>query len=552
MVGVAIVKRLLILSMLLLSACASIPDLSPVSVISQVDVNSANDPVRVIARPPTKKMTQVEIVEGFIAANASISNDYSVAREYLLSSANKDWQTSNTYLIDPAQTRIDSVDSSTVAVTLTEIGQLDGYSRLSWFGSAIQKTYNFNVAETKDGFRIGSMDFPVVLSSKDFQRNYTHFTLFFLNQDLNRLVPDDVWLTASAPTGATQLMNALLKGVPKDYQGAMRSAIPQGVKLELAAVTTSNGVSNVALTSEAWQLSRQQRKALLAEIVWTLTGLVSTDSVSVNVGSQPLTLDGTQQISRKQVASFSPENSSADDGLFYSDSKGLSRYAKGSAVNVSGVTGLQQIAVTSDGTRVAFIQGGDAFLAPITNVDAAVRISKKISGADFDSQDRLWLLEESGKIVVKSGAREPLAVGAVPAKVLAISVSPDGSRLATIQATSNGNVLRIHSIINSANGISLTVGRRIETAFTDVTDVDWISSTELVAIAREGSTESHVYRFSFDGAAPRSQGVVADAAQVSAGFNVPIAVLTRQGLLVQQLAGKWTPFRTVTSAAYAS
>jgi hypothetical protein len=270
------------------------------------------------------------------------------------------------------------------------------------------------------------------------------------------------------------------------------------------------------------------------------------------IGGQPLTLDGSQQISRKQVASFSPENSDSDDGLFYSDAKGLSRFASENSVNVGGPTGIQQISVTTSGTQVAYIQSGDAYLASVSSIDSATQIARRITGIDFDSQDRLWLLDEVGKIIIKTGAREPLGVAGVPAKVLAISISPEGGRIATVQATGNGNILRIHSIINTANGISLTPGRRIEMTFTDVTDVDWISSSEIVVIAREGSADSHIYRLGFDGIAPRSLGVVDDAAQVSAGINVPIAVLSKQGLLLQLIGGRWEPLRTVTSAAYAS
>ena len=545
-------KRFLIISVLFLSGCASIPELSPVSVVSQVDVDSVADPVRVIARPPSKDMTKLEIVEGFVAANASIANNYAVARQYLLASASSKWKTSFAYLIDPTQTRYEQVDESTVSVSVTAIGQLDTHSRLTWFDVPTTKLYKFNIATSTDGYRIASAEFPVALAVKDFLRSYSHYKLYFVNQDLDRLIPDDVWLAANTQTGATQVMKALLQGVPKEFQGAMRSAIPAGVKLELAAVTTSSGVSNVSLSSEAWQLSQQQRKALLAQVAWTLSGLPSTNAVSVMIGGQPLTLDGAQQVSRKQVESFSPENSESDDGLFYSDSKGLSRYANENAVNVGGPTGIQQISVTTSGTQVAYIQGGDAYLASVSSIDSATRIARKITGIDFDSQDRLWLLDEAGRMIIKTGAREPLAVAGVPSKVLAISLSPEGGRIATVQATGNGNVLRIHSIINTANGISLTAGRRIEMTFTDVTDVDWISSSELVVIAREGSTESHVYRLGFDGIAPRSQGVVLDAAQVSAGINVPIAVLSKQGLLLQFIGGRWEPLRTVTSAAYAA
>jgi hypothetical protein len=405
--------------------------------------------------------------------------------------------------------------------------------------------------KTSAGYRITNANLPSAMSVKDFYRNFSHFTAYFLNPEYTTLVPDSVWLAANPSTGRTQLMKALLQGVSKDVQGALRSAIPSGTDLAVAAVTTQSGVSDVSLTSQALQLSKQQRKAMLAQIVWTLTETSNSSAVNVFSGGQPMTVDGKAQLTRQLFNSFSPDYSQPDANLYFSDSSGIFRLNGAKKSKLSDIISVQQLAVSHDGELMAYIASGLAYLGTTANPAASTLISSTISAIDFDRDNRLWLLNQSGQIFVKSGAREPIAVSGQPANVLSVALAPDGVRLAAVQPSSSGNVLRLYSVVNTTSGASLTKGQRIETAFSDVLDVDWISDSELIVIGRLSGGEVRVYRLGLNSLPPVSLGVVSDAVQVMANQDQPISVLTRQGLLVRYIDGVWRNFKTVNSAAYA-
>ncbi len=544
-------KKLLIFALIFLTGCASIPDISSVKVISQVDVNADADRVRVIARPPTSSMTAVEIVEGFLAANASLSGNRAVAKQYLTTPAATQWKTENTYIIDAARTSVVLTNANQASLSIGAIGVLHSDSRLSWFDSPQTKLYQISLVKTAAGYRITNSDLPVAMSTKDFFRNYSHFTAYFLNSDYTTLVPDSLWLSATASTGRTQLMIELLKGGSANSQGAIRTAIPAGTELAVAAVTTESGVSNVSLTSQALQLSKQLRKAMLAQIVWTLTELSNSSSVTVSSGGQPMTVDGKTQLSRAALAAFAPDFSKPDLNLFYSDSNGIFRVKNSESTKLTDISNVQQLAISQSGTYLAYIASGLAYLGTTANPASSTLISSAIASVDFDRYNRLWLINQSGQILVKSGTREPVSVSGAPANALSVALAPDGVRLAVVQTSPSGNVLRIYSIVNTATGASLTKAQRIETVFSDVTDVDWVSDSELAVIGRVNGGEVRIYRIGFRSLPPVELGSVTDAVQVMAIQNQPITVLTRQGLLARFVDGTWKNFKTVNSAAYA-
>ncbi|MEY4322664.1 MAG: Lipoprotein LpqB beta-propeller domain, partial [Actinomycetota bacterium] len=272
---------------------------------------------------------------------------------------------------------------------------------------------------------------------------------------------------------------------------------------------------------------------------------------TVSSGGQPLTIDGKSQLTRAVLSAFTPDFIKPDSSLYYSDSRGIFRDLNSKSSKLSEITNAQQVAVSHDGAAMAYISAGLAFLGSTANPTSSTLISSAISSIDFDRYNRLWLINQSGQILVKSGAREPVSVSGQPANVLSVALAPDGVRLAAVQTSASGNILRIYSIVNTATGVSLTRAQRIETSFIDVTDIDWISDSELVVIGRLAGGEVRIYRLGFGGLPPIALGTVSDAVQVMAIQDEPIAVLTRQGLLVRYIDGMWKNFKTVNSATYA-
>jgi hypothetical protein len=106
----------------LLAACAVIPTSGPIQQGAEVGVETTDQVIRVIARPPQSDMTPTEIVSGFLQASASFEDDHAVAREYLTPQAAVMWDPSiNVSVYDGVPTIVpDGVTA--VDMTATRVG----------------------------------------------------------------------------------------------------------------------------------------------------------------------------------------------------------------------------------------------------------------------------------------------------------------------------------------------------------------------------------------------------------------------------------------------
>ena len=108
-------RRLAVLLVVpLLSACASIPTTSQLHVLDEVQNSPGSDRVRVIARPPAKSMSPQELIDGYIAAQASTADNFAIAREYLSSKLSQAWHPTSVHIIDGPATQF---------ISLSEIGR---------------------------------------------------------------------------------------------------------------------------------------------------------------------------------------------------------------------------------------------------------------------------------------------------------------------------------------------------------------------------------------------------------------------------------------------
>src|SRR5687768_12972693 len=99
-----------------LASCASIPSGGPVLTSDQEDSSLENQSIRVLARPPRPGGTQLDIINGFLAASASFEGDHSVARQFLTGDAARTWEPADGVAVyDAAAGAATALTSRTVA-----------------------------------------------------------------------------------------------------------------------------------------------------------------------------------------------------------------------------------------------------------------------------------------------------------------------------------------------------------------------------------------------------------------------------------------------------
>lgn len=546
-------KRIaLVLVVALLSGCASIPYSSRLTVVEEVSSSAGANPVRVIARPPSASMTPDELINGFIAAQASISDDFAIARKYLTTAAARTWHPKSIHLIDVGRTQTASVGPLFTNVSTQVLGTVDKTSRLSWSDSPRTLTDMFTLVETDKGLRISEAPNRAFMSPLDFTRNYVAVSVYMLSQDFSSLVPDVVWLADGDASSATRLGDILLAGPAGALKTAVASAIPNGTRLSPAAVTVMDRQASVNLDSTALQVTDAQRQAMLAQITWTLTSLDGVDSVRITVANQPVST--TQLVfTRNQFDVWVSDNNSLARPLFSVTDGVAVRGTREIKAELGVLPSAQSLAVTGDGAQLAFVSSGRAFVAPVTALSERVEVLADVVDIDFDARKRLWLVTTQGTLWVQDGVRPAQQVLGVPdgQRVIAMSNAPDGARAAVVMETPAGRVVRIFGVNTSGTTVALTSSLRIDQSLTTVSDVAWLDNLQVLVVGQRGVEEPSVFRINLLSTQPMPMGGPSGIAQLTATYGQPPAVLTSQGMLWVLGSNQWQSVRSASAIAYA-
>jgi len=333
----------------------------------------------------------------------------------------------------------------------------------------------------------------------------------------------------------------------------MRTAIPSGTELSLAAVTTNNAVVSVELSVAALKVTDIQRTAMLAQIVWTLTNRYATNQVVVTIGGQRMLVDKSAKLQRSDFDSLNPNPKTLVKPLFVVSGGTISRGTFGDLKAIGSMADISAMAISSDGLQIATVRDGVVNLLDSNSLQNSRKVATGIATVDFDAKGRLWLVTTDGRLLIRIGANKPKPVLGLPVKatVVAISNSIDGARIAIVTAAASGRRARLYGVINTSTGVTLSASVRAERFFADVADIDWLSAEELVVVGRVGVEEPQVYVVSANGDAPKLLGGPRNIMQIYAAYDQPILALTAQGLLWSYVAGRWSSAQPAVGANYA-
>jgi hypothetical protein len=539
--------------LLMVSGCASIPTSSRIEVIEDVNQVDAQDSVRVIVRPPTAAMNAVQVVEGFLAANASTTDNFRVARQYFTTRGAATWKPDEIAVVEPSSINVVPVSEDLMSVSMVQIGKRDVSGRLTLFSTPVALNQELRLIITDVGLRITQAPNLAWMSYTDLDRNFQSNAVYFLTADYERLVPDFVWLPTLSSGNPTRVVQTLLAGPGGTLASAAVSAFPNDSKLAVGAVTVQQGTANVALNEVALTASESQRRALLAQLVYSLTELPGISEIRVTAANQPLFNNGILEFSRADVARFNPDFRTVKDPFFRVSENLLARGLEIQEAVVNPPFFAQSVAVSRSGATLAWVSNGIVRRSPLTNPTAAEIVGSGITTIDFDAENRLWMVGVDGSIQIKSGSRATQQVIGVSAseKVLSLAVSPDGARVALIVESPRGRQLRIHSVSVFATTVSLGLAQRVEQFFSSVSDVDWLSSLQLAVVGQTSIEEPQVYLYSMLGGVPRALQGPTDIAQIVAAPNQPVVVITSRGEVWVYRITQWVASGQASAIAYA-
>lgn len=476
---------------LTVAGCVSLPSAGPVQSypVTQGTDAQAQNYVQIVSGPPQPGWKPQQIVEGFLTASASFTDNEQVAREYLTQQAIEQWNpftspvvvykdgpNPSTVAYLPAPTRKPAAKASgapkgkaatqpeTATVTIHGVVQANLYRTGSYVvgsGNAEPSALpTFQLVMVDGQWRISTVPPQLLLTADSFANDYELRNLYFFDPLFKYLVPDPVYVPFQATSA--DLMDGLvdyLIAQPHDWlSDGTKTAFPAGTK-RIGDVSLAGPTAVVNLGGAIVGASRSVMEQVSAQLCWTLSGAgqggQAVQSIEVLTNGKPYIPLGSQGNPVQAQCNNSPPTGASTNGTFYYLGAGNMLYSQsgvhGNAVAMGrmGPSGanFDQIAVSPDGKYLAAVTVGDELYTGSVNGPLTKQNGSGYTSVSWDPDDDLWatmgtnqqvvVLLPGNHLVSVTGPDGPLD------DVTALAVAPDGIRVALIE---NGDSLNFGAI----------------------------------------------------------------------------------------------------------
>ena len=546
------------------SLTAQVPTSGPIQQGEKVSGGTNDQFIRVIARPPSPGMTPSQLIQGFLDASASFEGDHFVARQYLTTQASDTWDPSTVVRVfEGSGTLTETGRVMTFSASQAATVSANGTYRISDAGATLLAGYD--IEEVDGEWRISGLPSGLVLSQPDVERTFRPLSIYFFNPSFTQLVPDPRLIPLYGPAQATTLTRYLLAGPSEWLQPAVRTGFPDGVRLNLESVPVVNGVAQVDLNRSARLASDEARVSLSEQLVWTLAQLSDVEAVSITAAGEPFLVPGVPALQPRDAwPEVNPDALPAGATGFVAQTGGVVALTDEGTVAVAGPAGTTDfldIAVSGDSAVLAGIDTkGNLIRMPMASRAARERLDLggAASSPAFGPSGSLWAIA-AGKGLMsidQRGIVTPITVTGLPKKsfVLAAVPSRDGTRAALIVRTGARTRLLLARITSggptSSTDLTVSDPIRVENQLTEVVDVSWAGSDELLVLGNTGGSELQAFTVNLAVGSIRSEGGVLGAVSIAAAPGKPNLVGSAEGKIYEELAGAWLPGTSGVSPAY--
>lgn len=587
-------RRTLLVGLLaMLTGCSGVPgsgrvvEEEPLSVAAG---DSAVDEIRVQRIPsrPQPGAAPAEIVRGFLDAQSSARDDHGVARQFL--AANVPWNDDSGVLLVASR---DIDDTASVRGTRATLGvRVRRTATISPAGdhvvapADISETYHLE--QVAGQWRlIAPVPAGLRLLSGDLRAGYQRASLFYLDSDRVRLVPDPVFLpnSSSAAFASNLVRRLLLPGPTAALGDGVRTAVPAETKLLGSGVALDERVATVNLSLEAERASGAARHALVAQIVWTLTQpSLGIDAVRVRVEGRPFELGlpggGDAAHTRSDWRQFDPAGAVTELRPFLVRGRDVwlvdeaGRAARVLGPGIPAAQALDRAVVSPDGRYLAVVartaQGQSLYLGAVNGALRLVDSYAAIAGPSWGSSSRrvVWMGERPGSAAqlfsAPSGQDDaqatPLAAAPLPGRVRELKVGVDGTRVAAVVETAAGRHVFVGRFTVSAGASAVRDWRSIAPTLGAAGALTWTSPLRLAFVARgpvvAGAPPAPaIWQIDADGYDRQQTNLAGPLttppSSLSAAPDLPMLASLRGAIYRQSPTGEWQLLTQGTAAAYA-
>ena len=545
------------------SYVARVPTTGPIVQGEKVTGQTDGQVIRVIARPPRPGMTPRQVVQGFLDASASFDDDHAVARQYLSTKANADWDTNAGVQVYQGALALTD-QGPAVAVTGALAGRIGGTGRFEIAPSGATLAQNFTLVRDQGEWRINSAPTGLILSQSDIDRGYRSYDVYFFTPGFDELVPDPRLIPLSAAGVATSLVRRLVTGPSEWLQPAVRTSFPEGVRLNIDAVPVDAGVAHVDLTANALSADDETRKAMSQQLVWTLKQLPEIVAIDVTAAGQPFTVPGIPNPEpRSSWYSMDPDALPLGTRAYAARSDGVIELTSSGVDRVAGASGTSQvpftqIAVTSDRQALAGISAkGAVWRARLADAAPLIRIQPPASptGLAIGPGNAVWVTDGTVTSVTADGTEQPVTVEGLPRRARLVKVVPsrDGTRALVIYRRAGHEALALSRVVRAAGAtapILVDQPTVVASGLVDVTDAAWAGAQTVAVLGSLSAGTIQVLRIDLGTGATTAQAAPLQPTEIAAAPGFPTLVASADGLIYAWVGGVWRERVRAVSPAY--
>lgn len=502
-----------VLAMLVLSACAGIPSSGPVTRVED-DPGLGGSTVRYSPTGPIEGGSPEQIVRGFLDAMLAYPTSTRTAEAFLVPESAQNWNPSTSISVYSApsvsggvsssksldEPRGSSRDGVDVQLSFVLESVLDMQGRYTHRGTSESVTYRLKRIDGE--WRIVNPPEGLMVNAKFFSDYIRPFNIYYFDLPGRRLVADPVHLMVGEQL-ATNLVTSLVRGQSKTLAEATRTYVPPLSDLRPSVPVSREGVAEVEFATDLNAMSDGASDRMAAQLVWTLRQVPSIEAVQI-LGETASVLGGRQTI--QPVSSwggFGPPASRGRVNAVIDDR--VVQIESGKVSPLSGVWG-------KDARKAEFIAVSDNGVAGVLEGGNEVRVTRRngsraltIFGRDFiapqwDTDAKVWLVDSgTSGTRVRVGPPDDLRTIAAPdldgRVVNEFVVSPDGARYAAGVRAGGDRSIRVGTVLRDSRDriVGLGPSRKVFTTAVNPRAISWSSSTEVSFLAngREGAQVTH-------------------------------------------------------------
>ena len=541
-------KRLLGFALVMsLTGCASLPMAGPVRIGPDLVPTTDGESFYYSPSSPVEGATQEEILSGFLAAGTGPQNDYAVAREYLSESIRSTWNPNQEMLIQRSSpaVKISNQDTAVLEVDVSAVVDADGKYQITPAGTSRILEFSFVLEDSQ--WRLSAAPDATVLIRPVFDVVFSPYSVFFVDRQKRYLVPELRWFPTTAATG-TRLANALLRGASSWLKPAVVSAIPNGTRLSIDAVTVEDGVALVDLTARALVASRADRSLMKAQLDATLSQLPNVSEVAISIERSRQDIQDTSADSRALPVRLLGVLSESGLEIIQSSEEPFFRPGK----DFFDLNGVSEIALSNQSGWVAALteNGVVRTRGEQPGLDVELIDSRAaIAGISFDRQEYLWSISRSpgASIFATSVAGETNILSAnwlSGRSIRGFAISPEGSKVALLVQGSGEAQVLVSGVVRDSSGQPIELAEPIQVASeaTNPISVSWVDQLTIVTVNTADGSNTAVLT-TIGGTSRTIPALARTKAIVAAGAGSQLYLLTESGELFSYRGSTWSPLR---------